>query len=1078
MSQRSGAAAPGSANNASALSSSTTSALTTPGNVDSPGQSFPSPPPATASGSLPPLRLALRPSTVPSRVSVPFCDVLCSPVLCSDADEPSTALPLLLGCSGFSKAFLDANSAVVALLPTASSSSSLIPPLSVALSAPFSSPHCTFTATGFRHAYQLWRPCYTCNLIDSNGACQVCASTCHAGHDLGEERLSNFFCDCGSRGPSFCQALEEHSGHSPAPPAAVSASHSFLSSTMSPLTTQGGHWTGRSSSHVGLSGALLFPESALDLSGGLFAGSPPVDLAVVVKSVLSTNAQLFQSDSLQSLSATIREAAVLMHARERVRRSRKREKTQRTTQGDRPMERRRRGESFALSAFAACVEEMREDEDHQEAVDAASSPILQAVSHFLSRQSPYSMRLPSSQRRHFDLLLRRYCYSTFSRSPSSTSSSSSSAADSALRLWLTVGGVSERLEAALFLVELHAAAASLSPSISSFIASFVNEGRRRQRRILRTSRSSHMSELSSRAVRMSIDLICSSLALTPPVPTLSAASLASATASSHVSSGSVAQTTGVFPSLASSTKGDFLFFLSASYGLVKVGTGRSSVVGELIEQNPWLTLHAGGHLVCLCEEPSDTDSGEGGDVLLLRSPLLPSHRLLRIDCSTLQVTGSMSLSSTDVDAEPTYGFELEHELVSSTPSASTTPHWRPLAPVLMTSTDFISLSSNAYGVIQQCLASSQWKLGEPFSLSNIVSLVVVAAGVFLVIDQGQQPPIHYRLRLRAQKRPMPLLPDQRQAQRNNTPPSRFITFTDSTPVRVQTFSRRALAESKEVEVNCSCDWHVVEEFPMEDYHHQLPSPQPLLPTIAASTISTPSSGPPTSPSRPCDGCGLFDWRTEEEFTCLDGCGGLSLCSWCHLHQRFNTPSHSSHHHMDHYLPPPPPEPVNSSSPGLLRSELAGGVVYWDGARIVVFPPRLPSSTLRHWRDFAAGDIVDVKDLYQKWSSSHSHSLRAESRHAPATSASAWKCPALLTVYCLPLLVGCSLPSRRYQADILAVNPVEKTVMVHYHGWHQKVHFSPALPSTPSLRVPSVLTDHFVVGWCCVSVYAGVGMSVG
>ena len=832
------------------------------------------------------------------------------------------------------------------------------------LSAPFSSPHCTFTATGYRHAYQLWRPCYTCNLIDSNGCCQVCANTCHAGHLLGEERLSNFFCDCGSRGPSFCHSLEDHSGGSATAPSAHGSHH--------PSTSHGavseGHWTARRSSNAGLSGSLLSPDSALDVSGGLFAGSPPVSLDEVVRSVLSTNAQLFQSDSLQSLPATIREAAVQMHAREKLRRSRKREKKQAATQADRPSEKRRRGESFALSAFAACVEEMKEDEESQDTATAASSPILLAVSHFLFKLSPFSMRLPSSQRRQFDLLLRRFCHATFARSPSPASSSAS--ADSALRLWLTVGGVSERLEAALFLVELRAAATPLSPSISSFISAFVNEGRRRQRRILRTSRSSHTSELSSRAVRMSIDLICSSLALTPPVPTLSAASLASATASSHVSSGSVAQTTGVFPSLAASTKGDFLFFLSASYGLVKLGTGQGSVVGELIEQNPWLALHAGGHLVCLRDGASDESSSseEHADVLLLRSPLLPTHRLLRIDCSTLQVTGSMSMSSLGEEAEPAYLFELEHELVSSTPSTSTTPHWQPLAPILATSTDFSSLSSDAYAVIQQCLASSQWKLGDPFSLSNVVSLVVVAAGIFLVIEQSsQQPPTHYRIRLKAQKRPMPLLPDYRQTQRTGASPSQFITFSDSSPVRVQTFSRRRPAEGKEPEVKCSCEWHVVDELPMDDYRHPLPPPQPLLPTIVASSISAPSTSPSLSSSRPCDGCGLVDWRYEEEFTCLDGCAALSLCSWCHLHQRFNSPSHTSHHHMDHYLPSPPPEHSTYHPPiGLLHAELSGGVLYWDGARIVLFPPRLPSSTLRHWRDFAAGDIVDVKDLYQKW----------------------------------------------------------------------------------------------------------------
>jgi hypothetical protein len=35
----------------------------------------------------------------------------------------------------------------------------------------------------------------------------MCAEICHAGHDLGEERFSAFFCDCGVRGSTSCRAL-------------------------------------------------------------------------------------------------------------------------------------------------------------------------------------------------------------------------------------------------------------------------------------------------------------------------------------------------------------------------------------------------------------------------------------------------------------------------------------------------------------------------------------------------------------------------------------------------------------------------------------------------------------------------------------------------------------------------------------------------------------------------------------------------------------------------------------------------------------------------------------------------------
>ena len=905
--------------------------------------------PSLSSGSLP--SPAHSASTAPT-FSAGYID---SP----EYDEAQTALPLLLECGAFSQSFLDANSAVLSLHSlspsasspsTSSSTSSSAPSLSTALSAPFSSPHCTFASTSFRHAYQLWRPCYTCNLVESNGCCQVCASTCHAGHQLGEERLSSFFCDCGSRGPAFCQSLDDHSDqHSH-----HSQHHSAAAAALStpPPNTPG-------------VGSLLSPESVLDVSGGLFAGSPPVDLSQIVSGVLSTNQQLLHSDARPSLSSAVREATAQMHARERLRRSRTRERMARPSP-QRPTEApKRRGGSFALAAFSACLEEMREDEEREEPEQTPPSPILSAIDHLLCKQSPYSLHLPLSERGHFDRILRCYRSAALHRPAVSTS------ADSALRLWLTVGGVRERLDAAHFLLhqQRSTGSAALSPSISSFISSCVREGHRRHRRLLRTSRSSHTSELSSRAVRLFIDLFCSSLALTPPAPSSTAASLASATASTHVSSTSVAQSSGVFPSLASSTDGDFLYFLSAPFGLVKLGTGhRATVIGQLTEQNPALALHAGGHLLCI-------EEGDG-DVLFLRSPLLPDDRLLRIDCTSLHITSILTLPSTQSSLDSTCTFELEHELVSSTPSASTTPHWQPLAPVLSTSTDFTSLASTAYQMIQHCLASSQWRLSEPFPLSSTVHLVVLPAGIFLVIQSDQQPAVQYRLRVRTERRPMPLLSDQRSAFQLSAALTRFITFADSDEgMRVRVFQRAE--EGKEREEKTTMDrrteWEQVSELAMDDYHHLLPAPPPQLPIVAASSTPTTSSSPSSAPSasspsapRPCDGCGLVDWRFEEEFVCLDGCANVSLCSWCQLHHRFNSSTHTPHHHMDHRLPLPLPTPPETSAVGLLRSDVAGGVMYWDGCRLVLFPPRLPPSSLRHWRDFAVGDVVDVKDLYQKW----------------------------------------------------------------------------------------------------------------
>eukprot|EP00954_Amorphochlora_amoebiformis_P010745 838050-Amorphochlora_amoeboformis.AAC.1 len=51
--------------------------------------------------------------------------------------------------------------------------------------------------------------CFTCGLTEDRGVCQICAETCHAGHDLSEEHYSSFFCDCGAEGRGRCQSLPD-----------------------------------------------------------------------------------------------------------------------------------------------------------------------------------------------------------------------------------------------------------------------------------------------------------------------------------------------------------------------------------------------------------------------------------------------------------------------------------------------------------------------------------------------------------------------------------------------------------------------------------------------------------------------------------------------------------------------------------------------------------------------------------------------------------------------------------------------------------------------------------------------------
>jgi hypothetical protein len=67
--------------------------------------------------------------------------------------------------------------------------------------------YCSFSATQKKHTLQAWRQCRTCGLVDNAGVCVACAETCHAGHDLGEERITNFFCDCGAEGVAHCRSV-------------------------------------------------------------------------------------------------------------------------------------------------------------------------------------------------------------------------------------------------------------------------------------------------------------------------------------------------------------------------------------------------------------------------------------------------------------------------------------------------------------------------------------------------------------------------------------------------------------------------------------------------------------------------------------------------------------------------------------------------------------------------------------------------------------------------------------------------------------------------------------------------------
>ncbi|ELU10961.1 hypothetical protein CAPTEDRAFT_154354 [Capitella teleta] len=91
---------------------------------------------------------------------------------------------------------------------------------------------CTFSVTQKEFMNQHWYHCHTCKMVDSVGVCTVCAKVCHKDHDLSYAKYGNFFCDCGARGESHCQALSKRSSAADGGVSSDSAPSPFSMETM------------------------------------------------------------------------------------------------------------------------------------------------------------------------------------------------------------------------------------------------------------------------------------------------------------------------------------------------------------------------------------------------------------------------------------------------------------------------------------------------------------------------------------------------------------------------------------------------------------------------------------------------------------------------------------------------------------------------------------------------------------------------------------------------------------------------------------------------------------------------------
>jgi len=59
---------------------------------------------------------------------------------------------------------------------------------------------CTYTQSGSTFRMQKVFDCETCQYTHSNnqGVCEACINTCHKGHNITNQRMANFYCDCGA----------------------------------------------------------------------------------------------------------------------------------------------------------------------------------------------------------------------------------------------------------------------------------------------------------------------------------------------------------------------------------------------------------------------------------------------------------------------------------------------------------------------------------------------------------------------------------------------------------------------------------------------------------------------------------------------------------------------------------------------------------------------------------------------------------------------------------------------------------------------------------------------------------------
>jgi hypothetical protein len=272
--------------------------------------------------------------------------------------------------------------------------------------------------------------------------------------------------------------------------------------------------------------------------------------------------------------------------------------------------------SLVFGAFWSILQELGE-------TPMSNEPMVIALSHFLTSHPPCGLAISYQEHSFVDRVVRIYRH---------LCTQDTTHALALVRFWLAIGGTTSSLDAIHFLL---LNANHLLP-LRSLVHQWSHIWRTNTKRILRTSRSRHFSELSSTARKVRL-LFCND---PRPLDHKDA---------HHTTPVDAKDKTGsrIRPSLCTSPCGAYLYMLSSEYGLVKLGTGTNgSITGRLYAQRVEFAVHAGGSVVCIRSgHPTSSIESTSSDMLLIRTPLLDSHQLLRIDETSLRVIGRVMLST-------------------------------------------------------------------------------------------------------------------------------------------------------------------------------------------------------------------------------------------------------------------------------------------------------------------------------------------------------------------------------------------------------------------------------------------------